>query len=224
MVTVRKVPLVTRQIYHIFNRGIDKRTTFSDQLEYLRFYQTIRFYRFSGLPVDLSKYLKVSQSFRDKLDEIPWGPRYVYIYAYCFMPNHFHLVVEQGMDGGISKFMSLIQNSYTRYFNTRHERVGQLFLDQFKNVLVESEEQLLHVSRYVHLNPYSSNITKTLNDLQKYEWSSLNEYTKGGEDPICTKSIIMSYFKSRESYKKFVFDRADYQRDLKTLEHLLIED
>lgn len=143
--------------------------------------------------------------------------------CYCLMPNHFHFLLRQEVDGGISKFLGLFQNSYTRYFNTKNDRVGQLFLDTFKNVLVEKEEQLLHLSRYIHLNPYSSKVVENLNDLYKYEWSSLGEYIGGSEDYICEKDMVLSSFKTKESYKKFVSDRAEFQRELKQIENLLIE-
>ena len=96
-------------------------------------------------------------------------------------------------------------------------------MDTFKNVLVEREEQLLHLSRYIHLNPYSSRVVEELDDLYKYEWSSLTEYLGGSEDYFCDKEMIMSYFKTNESYKKFVSDRADYQRELKEIENLIID-
>jgi len=139
------------------------------------------------------------------------------------MPNHFHFLLRQETDGGISKFLSQFLNSYTRYFNTKNERVGPLFLEDFKNVLVESEEQFLHLSRYIHLNPFSSSVVSSLENLYTYEWSSLSEYIGGSEDYICDKEMIMNYFKTKESYKKFVSDRADYQRELKQIENLLID-
>lgn len=224
MPTIRKVPLITGQIYHIFNRGIDKRTTFANTYEYARAYQIMKFYRFSIPPFSLSRFLRLGNSKREKLQESSWGEKLVNIFAYCFMPNHFHFILEQQVDGGISKYVGQFLNSYTRYFNIKNERVGQLFLDQFKNVLVENEEQLLHLSRYVHLNPYSSLVISSLGELMKYEWSSLGEYIGGSEDGVCDKAMIMSYFKTKDSYKNFVLDQADYQRYLKRLEHLIVEE
>lgn len=224
MASFRKVPLVTGEIYHIFNRGIDSRITFSNQKEFIRAYQIIKYYRFSSPPMKLSKFLRISDSKRQGLQESSWGEKFVSIMCYCLIPNHFHFILRQEMDCGISKFLSLFQNSYTRYFNTKNDRVGQLFLDNFKNVLIESEEQFLHLSRYIHLNPYSSSVVKDLNDLYRYEWSSLSEYIGGSEDTICEKEMLVNYFKTKESYKKFVSDRAEYQRELKKNESLLIDE
>jgi len=223
MTSFRKVPLVTGEIYHVFNRGIDGRTTFSNIKEYARAYQIMKYYRFSSPPLKLSVFLRISDSKRQELQGSSWGEKLVSIMCYCLMPNHFHFMLRQEVGGGISKFLSLFQNSYTRYFNTKNNRVGQLFLDTFKNVLVESEEQLLHLSRYIHLNPFSSSIVTSLDDLHKYEWSSLGEYINGSEDYICEKDTILSSFKTKESYKRFVFDRAKYQRELKQIENLIIE-
>ncbi len=219
----RKVPLITNEIYHVFNRGIDGRITFSNQREFIRAYQVIKYYRFSSPPVNFSKFIKARIEGVEKYNEASWGEKLVSIMCYCFMPNHFHFLLRQETAGGISKFLSQFLNSYTRYFNIKNERVGPLFLNDFKNVLVESEEQLLHLSRYIHLNPYSSKVVESLEDLYRYEWSSLTEYLGGSEDYICNKDTIMSLFKTKESYKKFILDRADYQRELKQIENLLID-
>lgn len=219
----RKVPLVTGEIYHIFNRGIDGRKTFSDVSECIRACQSIKYYQFSNPPLRLSKFIMISSESQNIKYSEPWGDKLVSIICYCFMPNHFHFLLRQEVDGGISRFLSQFLNSYTRYFNTKNKRVGQLFLDQFKNVLVISEEQLLHLSRYIHLNPYSSGVVDTLDKLYKYEWSSLDEYIGGSEDYICEKDIILSSFKTKESYKNFISDRADYQKELKRIENLLVD-
>lgn len=223
MASFRKVPLVTGDIYHVFNRGIDGRVTFTNIREYSRAYQIMKYYRFSSPPLKLSIFLRISDSKRQELQESSWGEKLVSMMCYCLMPNHFHFMLRQEVNGGISKFLSLFQNSYTRYFNTRNERVGQLFLDTFKNILVEREEQFLHLSRYIHLNPFSSSVVNSLEGLYKYEWSSLGEYIGVSEDYICEKDIILSSFKTKESYKNFISDRAEYQRELKQIENLIIE-
>ena len=223
MASFRKVPLVTGEIYHVFNRGIDGRITFSGIREYSRAYQIMKYYRFVSPPLKLSVFLRIGDAKRQELQESSWGEKLVSIMCYCFMPNHFHFLLRQETNGGISRFLSQFLNSYTRYFNTRNKRVGPLFLDDFKNVLVENEEQLLHLSRYIHLNPYSSKVVENLSDLYKYEWSSLTEYIGGSEDYVCDREMISSYFKTSESYKKFISDRADYQRELKQIENLVID-
>lgn len=218
MPTIRKIPLVNGETYHIFNRGIDRRVTFGDSNEFLRAYESMKFYQSESPPMRISQFLRIGPDFKQKALSMPKGDNLVTIYSYCFMPNHFHFVLRQELDNGVSRFVGRFLNSYTRYYNTKHKRVGGLFLDQFKNVLVQGDTQLLHLSRYVHLNPYSSGIVKNLEDLSDYKWSSLKEYLGKTDVSVCDKKMIMSNFKNRDMYKKFVFDRAEYQRELKELE------
>lgn len=149
--------------------------------------------------------------------------RLIGLVCYCLMPNHFHFLLKQTEKEGISRYMSLVQNSYTKYFNARNNRAGPLFQGYFKAVRVENDEQLLHLSRYIHLNPYSSYIVKTLDDLVVYSWSSFSEYLGIVESGYLRKKIILDQFKSSQKYKKFVFDQADYQRELGKVKHLVLE-
>ena len=135
------------------------------------------------------------------------------------MPNHFHLLIQQVTEKGVQEFVGKLANSYTKYFNTRHNRIGPLFQGEFKAVLIESDEQLIHVSRYIHLNPYVSEITK---DLNYYPYSSFLEYTKPMSDEICTKQPIMHFFQ-KDNYKNFIHDYEDYALGVKQISHLLID-
>ena len=150
-------------------------------------------------------------------------PKLVEVLCFCLMPNHFHLLLKQNVDGGISKYLSNFQNSYTRFFNTVHKRDGPLFLSRFKAVEIETEEQLLHVSRYIHLNPYVGSVVQSLGNLRGYPWSSLVEYVEGDEENFVNTRLILSSFKTRDSYLKFVLDEADYRRNLKRAEKMLLD-
>ncbi|OGG27091.1 hypothetical protein A2960_03040 [Candidatus Gottesmanbacteria bacterium RIFCSPLOWO2_01_FULL_39_12b] len=219
----RILPLITDQIYHIFNRGIDRRPTFTNRLEYKRARESIKFYRVSNPSIRLSKFLRLEEKRQSEVIYLlQKSKKLVEIACYCFMPNHFHLILKQKAHHGISKFLSNFQNSYTRYFNTRHKRDGSLFMDQFKAVRVETDEQLLHLSRYVHLNPHTGYTVKSLFELKRYEWSSFQTYLNKTSDFVET-NLVLSFFRNINEYEKFVFGRADYQRDLKKIEHLLIE-
>lgn len=151
------------------------------------------------------------------------GDKLIEIFAYCLMPNHFHLLLKQVADRGVSKFLSQFENSYTRYFNTIYERVGPLFLDQFKSVRIVTEEQLLHVSRYIHLNPYTSYVVKDFESLFSYPWSSLEKYFIQEKSSLCNKEVILSLFKKPDDYRNFILDQASYQRELDKIKHLTIE-
>ncbi len=219
----RITPLVSGEIYHVFNRGANRQPTFTNKREYKRAEITISFYRFLKPPMSLSKFSKLEQIKQNEiLDLLRQSNKLVEIFCYCLMPNHFHLLLKQLEDKGISRFLSNLQNSYTKYFNTKHERDGSLFLDQFKAVRIETDEQLVHLSRYIHLNPYTGYIVKSLEDLEQYSWSSFPNYLEERGEFVNVE-FIQDFFKSSKKYKKFVFDQSDYQRKLKEIEHLLIE-
>lgn len=218
----RTTPLVTNEVYHVFNRGINRQPTFTNKREYQRAAESIRFYRFSPA-LSLSKFLRLeNEKQHDALQLLEKHEPLVRIFCYCLMPNHFHLLVKQAVDKGIAKFLSNLQNSYTRYFNTKHERDGALFLDQFKAVRIETDDQLLHVSRYIHLNPYTGYVVGSFTNLEKYSWSSLQDYFKNHGTFVET-DFILGFFRDRNDYRQFVFDQADYQRSLKEIEHLMFE-
>lgn len=219
----RKVPLVTGEIYHVFNRGIDKRPTFTQDAEYIRAIEAIIFYRLIGQPCPLSKFLCLDAQKQAELRLALNGKISISLIAYCLMPNHFHLLIRQEVDGGISKYLSNFQNSYTKYFNAVHERNGPLFLNQFKAVRIESEEQLLHVSRYIHLNPYSSHMIDSIRKLPDYPWSSFKDYVDESVNNEISRNLVLDYYGISGSYKEFVLARANYQKQLKEMEHLLMD-
>ncbi len=221
---MRITPLVNGEIYHVFNRGINRQPTFYSRRDYRRALLTIRFYRLLHPPQRLSDFLQTDSKKRETiLANAEKHGSLVTVLAFCLMPNHFHLLLRQETDNGISKFMGNFQNSYTRYFNTRHQRDGAIFLTQFKAVRMETEDQLLHVSRYIHLNPYSSYIVKTQQQLLNYPWSSLNEYLNPAQAIISQPEVVLSSFKNPRQYQQFVLDQADYQRRLEEIKHLTLE-
>jgi putative transposase len=120
--------------------------------------------------------------------------------------------------------MSNFANSYTRYFNTKNNRLGPIFQGKFKAVRIESNDQLLHVSRYIHLNPYTSYIVKNLEQIKKYPYSSLLEYLTQSKTNFYEKEIILTEFKNNLSYWNFLANHADYQRNLEKIKHLILEE
>lgn len=221
----RKIPLVTDELYHVINRGAASQPVFLKQKDYLRGLETILYYQNQNPPLRYSFFLRLPKEQRAKLLERSKSKSkfWIEIIAYCLMPNHLHLLVKQVRDRGISSFMSQFTNSYTRYFNTKQKRVGPLFQGKFKAVRVETDEQLIHLSRYIHLNPYTSYVVKTLKGLESYLYSSLPEYLGRQESSYCNREIVLHNFKSVSSYRKFVLDQADYQRRLEEIKHLALE-
>lgn len=211
---IRTIPLVNGQFYHIYNRGVEKRRVFENRRCYTRFLQAIKYYQLTGPKP------KFSNSFNNTFFHPDPDKKIVDVISYCLMPNHFHLLIKQMTEGGISEFVSKLINSYTKFYNVKYNRVGPLFQGQFKAVLIESDEQFIHVSRYIHLNPIASFL---VNDLDDYEWSSYREYTDNSKG-ICAKEEILGFFKDPKSYKKFCLDQIEYAQTLELIKHQLIDE
>ena len=211
----RITPLVNGEFYHIYNRGVEKRDVYLNYWDYKRFLKSLYYYQFLGPKPSFSKFSKSESSlFKPILEN-----KVIEIICYCLMPNHFHLQVKQLKEKGISIFMGQLLNSFTKYFNIKHKRVGSLFQGTFKTVRVETDEQLVHLSRYIHLNPIVSRVAKKLDD---YKWSSFSEYMN--EPVICSTSEIINFFPSKGKYREFVEAQIDYGRTLEIIKHQVIEE
>lgn len=211
----RKIPLVNDEVYHIFNRGVAKLPIFEGRRDYNRFLNTFYYYQFQ------EPRPRFSQIKRFKVQNFENNQRIIEVLCYCLMPNHFHFMIKQLKKNGISQFMSKLSNSYTKYFNTIHGRVGPLLQGQFKAVRVESDEQLIHLSRYIHLNPTTSFLVK---DLKDHNWSSYLNYINSLDDKLCSKTLLLSMFKSPQTYEQFVLDQQDYAQSLKIIKHKILDD
>lgn len=211
------------EYYHVFNRGVARQPIFKTRKDYLRAITAIDFYRFLDSPLRLSKALLLEKAEREKFfKDLRKRKKIINLVCYCFTPNHFHFLLKQKRVNGTSEFLSNFSNSYTRYFNTRHRRIGPLFQGTFKGVRIESEEQLIHVSRYIHLNPVASLVVKE-GKIDNYPWSSFPEYLGNDQNEICDKGIVLEYFKSQEAYRKFVHDQVEYAKKLEQIKHLTFE-
>jgi putative transposase len=137
------VPLVTGEVYHVYNRGVDKRIVFNTKTDYLRFYQSLLYFN-TVEPVE---------SFRTaRTHDTEQHPALVSIHAYSLLPNHFHFLIEQMSDGGISEFMKRVLGGYTSHYNEHHSRTGSLFQGTYKRVHVDSDEQYRYLFAYVNEN------------------------------------------------------------------------
>src|SRR3989338_1652272 len=221
---IRKTPLVTGEVYHILNRGVNYQPIFNSKRDYKRAVEVLNFYITAAPPVRYSKFLLLPKKEQESLlENLQKQPKLVDLICYCFVPKHFHLLLKQNIDNGISSFVRNFQISYTRYYNVKTKRIGHLLQGQFKAVRIENDKQLLHVSRYIHLNPFSSFIVKNLKDIEFYPWSSYQEYSEGSKSEICQKSLIYSMIKSNKKYTEFVLNHADYQRQLECIKHMTFE-
>lgn len=211
----RKEILTTGEYYHIYNRGVEKRPIYESVRGYQRFKDMIHFYirdhdyQFSKLTIEE----------RNEIIQKQKGEALIEIVCYILMPNHYHLLLKQGMEKGISRYIQTVANGYAKYFNTRHERVGPLFQGKFQAVRLEDDAQLLHLSRYIHLNPVIAGLVVKPED---YPWSSYLEYLEQ-TNGFCKKDIVLGHFKKQGSYQEFVEDYSDYKKRIPKLQHLLIE-
>lgn len=185
--------------YHIYNRGTDKRVIYNNDSDYLRFINGLKYFNESNKPG------KSSDKFVD-------------IISFCLMPNHFHLILRPAAENGITDFIRRLSTGYTMYFNKKYERKGVLFESKYKFKLIENEIYLLHLSRYVHLNPLSlvklqwknegiNDIEKANDFLKKYRWCSYSDYI--GMDNftgIADKSLLLNIVGGEKKYENFVKD------------------
>jgi len=201
--------------YHIYNLGVEKRVVFENQHDLQRFLDTLIYYT--------NKNNKPRFSFRNretakKENGVP-SETLVEIVAYCFMPNHFHLLLKQVSDRGVSMFLSKVTNSYTKYFNKKYRRAGSLFQGTFKAVQIKSGEELVSLSRFIHLNPLTGFVVK---DLSRFPFSSYLEYINPTAQSICEKNYILKHFKNPQEYEQFVHNPEDYAKSLKEMEKQLL--
>lgn len=219
-----RIPFINGEIYHIYNRGIARCHTFITQRDYKRALGTLQYYQHGAAPVKFSRFLRMDYFEQERVRyALESQPPIVDILAFCFMPNHYHLLLRQQKDNGISEFMSLFQNSYTRYENGAQGRDGALFLNRFKAVRIETPAQLLHVSRYIHLNPYSGYLVKTVEETFDYPWSSAKSYIAPEPSALARPETVIAEIGSKGGYKSFISNQADYQRELANIKHLMLE-
>lgn len=211
---------VENGFYHLYNRGVEKRIIFQDSQDYNVFLSYVREYLSpKNKNILLSRLQDPSTTWSDKgkiiralsLNNFSGT---LTLFAYCLMPNHFHFLVKQSDASSIDLFINSLNTRYVMYFNRRHKRVGHLFQDVYKAVTIKSEEQLLHLSRYIHQNPLASrsNKNKLKGDplsLMLKQPSSLPEYLDRRETGWVNTYLIKNYFSktySCLSYESFVLE------------------
>ena len=217
----RKIKFLPKEYYHLYSRGVEKRKIFLDEKDRERFIALLYIMNQSK-PFVFRDFLK-----SHKLVEIFSLPRerqLVSILSYVLMPNHFHILIYEKEDGGISKFMMRLLTAYSMYFNTKYKRSGPLFVHPFKASHISNEPQYLWIFSYIHLNPIKLVRNKTIvavkNFLESYKYSSYPEYF--GEERISSKildlSLVPDYMQNvrlnLEDYEKY----TGYERYTKSTE------
>lgn len=183
--SARRVVFGAQGFYHVYNRGHNKQTIFHDARDCRRYLARLGEY----------------------LTKHP-----VTLLAYCLMPNHIHLLLRQDGEEPIDRFIHRLHTAYTMYFNKKYEKVGAVFQGRFKAKLVDTEEYLLHVSRYIHINPveliHAQGRALSV-ELAAYPWSSYGEYLESRGKHLSDSMLVLSYFsklprEGRMTYRSFV--------------------
>ncbi|MEK7147692.1 MAG: transposase [Patescibacteria group bacterium] len=187
---MRKISFSEKELYHIYNRGVDKRTIFKNRVDLDRFLTGIKQFNTREVIGSLGRGHGVSTK-----------AKLVNLIAYCINQNHFHFILEPVSEKGIERFMHKLGMGYSKYFNTKYKRSGALFQGSFKAKHIDSNEYLLHLSAYINLNHMAHSRGHGVSTLSKTSWS---EYTKeNSSGDICDKKIILEQFKNKKKYEKF---------------------
>ncbi|KKU75861.1 MAG: Transposase [Candidatus Nomurabacteria bacterium GW2011_GWB1_47_6] len=218
----RKVLFVEGEYYHIYNRGVEKRTIFLNTYDYQRFILLLHV-------LNTSENLKIRDLLRthsvDELLRTKNKNPLVAIGAYCLMPNHFHLLLTPVVKNGISKFMLKLQTSYAMYFNIKNDRSGALFQGAFKSQHLNTDEYLKYIYSYIHLNPaklkdknWIEHGPKNFHSLKEfilsYKHSSIGEYVKS--DFLIVNTLAFPEYKKlyksdKEYFQNMIDDWLNYK-------------
>lgn len=185
---------------HIYNRGVLKQPIFFNDIDKKRFLFLILFLQYSDTIKNIDREFKnfVKNTKRYLVSNKPSPKnRYVELVSFCLMPNHFHFLVHELQEGGVSKYMQRIQNAYTKYINTKYNKSGHLLQGPYKAVRLENNEQLLYLSCYIHKNP---------NHWRNYFYSSYQDCDNNRWGDLLNTKIITSQFtdKYKDTYKNFI--------------------
>ncbi len=206
-----------KKVYHVLTKSIAGFKVFLNNEDYERMLSLLKYYQYNP-KIRFSHYLILNNKTRSYYENLKNKEPLVEIIAYCLMPTHIHLALQENTEKGVSNYMGRVLNSYTRYFNRKIKRKGPLWESRIKKIEVLSDEQLLHLTRYIHLNPSTAGLIDKPED---WEYSSYREYIGLVKEKMCSKEKFFKF--SEKEYKKFVEDRVDYQKSLAIIKKLTLE-
>lgn len=226
------------EIYHVLNRGVDKRKIFLDKQDYFRFIHDL--FEFNNQDLANTASYHFQQRSKNCVIESRQikgrRPRklLVSIYAFCLMPNHYHLLLSPKIKNGIPKFMQKLNMGYSRYFNERYKREGTLFEGRYKSIFIKDESHFYHLPYYIHFNPLDlkfpewregklRNYKEALKLLEDYRWSSHLDYLGKKNFPSVTnRAFLLKVFEGEKEYKKSIKQRLK-DLDLENIEDIILE-
>ncbi len=210
---------LANSFYHIYNRGVEKRDIFLDSQDFAVFMSYLKVYL---LPKDLERLKSIlfspasdyaEKEKARKLLSLKNFADEIELHAYALLPNHFHLLIKQMSENSMNQFVQSLLIRYSGYFNRKYKRVGKLFQGVYKAVLINSDEQLLHLSKYIHLNPLNWTSLPVARWAETNLPSSLKEYLFPQKGLVHTEQVL-SYFQRTfpsEDYFHFISSYADPQ-------------
>jgi len=223
----RKIKFSEGEYYHVYNRGVEKRTIFLDTDDYRRFLLLLCLFN-DGKSLTVRDFRR-NDNCRGSTSANQ--ETLVDIGAYCLMPNHFHILIKEKKEGGLRDFVHKLTTGYTMYFNKKYERVGPLFQGTFKAEHANSDEYLKYLFSYIHLNPLKifdkdwkedglKDIDMAKSFLNEYEYSSYLDYhnPEKYKSEILCKSSFPEYFVSVDDFDNNIFDWMEYKINLQIAE------
>lgn len=218
--SIRKVNFVNGEYYHIYNRGNSKQKVFHDEEDYLRF---ISLLYISNTSENFNLY-DLNRISNFNVYELEIKNTIVSIGAYCIMPNHFHILITEKIEGGISKFMQKLSTAYAMYYNKKYNHTGGLFEGKFKSTHMGGDIQMKYLFSYIHLNPVKliqkdwkengiRDRKQALEYLEGYGYSSYKDYLKEErvQNKILNSRDFPKYFHTKEKFKKEIIEWLSYK-------------
>ncbi len=188
--------------YHVYNRGVDKKTIFVDEDDY-KFFSSL-FARSAGPKPGIDRYGR----------ECKWLGDEIEVLAFCWMPNHYHLLLfQKDNPKAISELMQGVGTAYTMYYNKKYKRKGTLLESSYKASLITDDDYFAHITRYIHLNP---------KEYKSWRYSSYPDYANNTviHDWV-HPDYILGNFADRKEYSTFVADYQDNKKSLDIIKHEL---
>ncbi len=205
-------------MYHVYNRGVDKRNIFLDERDYAVFLSFLKYALLSdpdNLRKDEVDVALLTDSQRYNLRRLGLSGQ-LELVSFCLMPNHFHLLLYQYEQDAITKLMRSVSTGYAMYFNKRYKRVGSLFQGVYKASRIHTDAYWQHISRYIHLNPLDLGT-----DYRDYPYSSYKYFAGIAQAEWVTSDSVMESFKSPEDYEAFINDYIPYRKELLEIKDML---
>ena len=219
--SIRKISFTEGEFYHIYNRGNDKRLIFHDKQDHDYFVSLL----FIANSKEAFNIVRLMRNANSSIFSVPVEQDLVSIGAYVLMPNHFHILIAQKIEGGISKFMQKVCTGYVMYYNKKYKHSGSLFEGKFKSKHLDTDKYLKYIFSYIHLNPIKlinkfwkedgiKDKDKSLKFLNDYKYSSFIDYFldfSREESVILSPEYFPRYFSNEKSFYKEIVEWLSFK-------------